>query len=182
MSSLILNKLNEEIVVPPGESSITAVLFGLQGQPNTLSNRLLSFVNRQTLIDAVTVDIGTSETLTGLVSNPVATRLGCCYRIIFSFELRSAQDLTNYATARVRRGISTSGTPVQGPTTIAKRAGTASRDLITVIAYDIPGLQSSQRWCLSLQTDSGTVDVYNPSFVAVEYLGLYSETIDPEPP
>lgn len=111
-----------------------------------------------------------SEALVNLATTAIATEAGRWYRVVFQFEMRNAQALTSYATARIRRS-NLAGAVVLGPTGLSDRSGTASRDTVRLECLDQPGAQAAQVWCVTLQTDASTVDIYRPVLMTVEDLG-----------
>lgn len=135
-----------------------------------LPKGIVAETNAQTLTTVLASAIGVAETLVNIASPAVATVAGRQYRGQFQFQLRNAQALTSFATLRVRR-TNLAGAVVLGPVEISKKAGTASRDLITVTFTDSPGTQAAQVWAITLQTDAATVDVYRPLLIQIEDMG-----------
>lgn len=167
------------ITLPPTVANGT--LLDPAAQWNTMRTALsklprgvMGITDNQTNTGAFALGIGTSETSTNLTTPAIATEANRRYLVRFLFELRNAQALTSYATARIRRGTTTAGTIVRGPFALSDKSGTASRDAIVVEAYDVPGTQAAQQWVLTLQTDAATVDVYGPCAAIVHDLGATS--------
>lgn len=131
----------------------------------------MSLVDAQTTTSALAAGIGTSETACNLASTAINTEAGRQYRITFVCEIRALSSMTSYFTARVRRGTTTGGALIFGPTGIPKQTGTAPRKTTTITVYDAPGAVSNQRWCLTGQCDAAAVDIYAPYSVLVEDIG-----------
>lgn len=172
MGNVVVNVFTQKILVDPISLSTTVIQIGPQGPA---ASPIMSFVDRQTEDSYLTLNIGTIELPSGLVSDPFDTVLDHCYKISFMFQLKNAQELLNNCIARVRRGSSTGGVLIFGPVALAKRSGDEPIDTVPIIVYDVPGEQVDQQWVLTLQSDdaSALIDVYNPSYVIVEDFGLY---------
>lgn len=132
---------------------------------------VIGYTADQTSGSILAAGIGTSEATTNLVSDGVATIAQHVYQITYRFQLRESATAVDTLTARVRRGVGTGGTVVEGPTRVTKHCGASGRDTITVVSTDAPGTQAAQQWTLTLITDTGSVDVYRPYSITVEDVG-----------
>ena len=131
-----------------------------------------SITNNQTATTVLASGIGTSETLVNLASTGVATLLNRSYSIFMQFEVRTLNNVTSYASFRIRR-TNLAGAVVLGPTNIAKNNGAAglARQTVSLTAYDAPGAVGSQVWALTAQTDASTIEIWSPSLIIIEDMG-----------
>lgn len=126
----------------------------------------------QTSTSALASGVSNTESYINLATPARATLAGRRYRIKFQFEVRAIQNVTSFYSVRIRRGTSTAGTTISGPTSFPKGAGTAPRNTVTIEAYDTPGAQASQQWCVTLLNDNaGLLDAYTPAYAVVEDCG-----------
>ena len=132
---------------------------------------LIAIADNQTSTSVLAASVGTTETVSNLATPAVATLPDRRYRITFTVTLRGLLNMTSFCSLRVRRGTGTGGTLVQGPVHVEKGTGTAPRETVTVTAYDTPGAQSAQQWCLTGQADASAFDFYSPSLATVEVVG-----------
>lgn len=140
--------------------------------PWSVSWGRLTATSAQTTVTAAASGIGTVEALVNIFSAGVPTLANRSYKITAEFVVRALNNVTSFASFRVRR-TNLAGAVVLGPIEKAKNAGAAglARETVTLTAYDTPGVQASQSWCVSAQTDASTIDIFNPSLVIVEDLG-----------
>lgn len=103
-----------------------------------------------------------------MTSNAIATLAGRRYRITALISTTSGGAWT-WAQLKVRRGTTTAGTQIAN--TVHSRPATVGQHAMYVVAYDTPGVQSAQQWCMSHQLDASICDLYGPSFIAVEDVG-----------
>lgn len=132
---------------------------------------LIAITDNQTSTSVLAASVGTTETVANLATPAVDTLPDRRYRITFTVTLRGLLNMTSFCSLRVRRGTGTGGTLVQGPVHVEKGTGTAPRETVTVTAYDTPGAQSAQQWCLTGQADASAFDFYSPSLATVEVVG-----------
>lgn len=149
---------------------------GVWRLPWTMPWGLVASTLQQTTLTVMAAGIGTTEGLTNITTPAFDTIANRNYRVTLAGELRAGHNLTAYGSLRIRRGITTGGTIVLGPTGTSKKAGAGARDFISVSAVDVPGASAGQRYCLTFQTDASTVDFYGPAQATLEDIGPSSAT------